>query len=83
MFSIGKISKKSSALGEMSALLGIASTATAIALSPCTFAVVKDASAFVCDNHEVTLENVHRETHEPWHGESSIRSPPQVLGLPR
>jgi CRP-like cAMP-binding protein len=63
MLSIGKISKKGSALGEMSALLGIAPTATAIALTPCTFAVVKDASAFVCDNHEVTLEIARNLAH--------------------
>lgn len=63
MLSIGKISKKGSALGEMSALLGIAPTATAIALTPCTFAVVKNASAFVCNNHEVTLEIARNLAH--------------------
>lgn len=63
MLSIGKISKKGSALGEMSALLGVSPTATAIALTPCTFAVVKDASAFVCDNHEVTLEIARNLAH--------------------
>jgi CRP-like cAMP-binding protein len=63
MLSIGKISKKGSALGEMSALLGVCPTATAIALTPCTFAVVKDASAFVCDNHEVTLEIARNLAH--------------------
>jgi hypothetical protein len=47
----------------MSALLGIAPTATAIALTPCTFAVVKNASAFVCDNHEVTLEIARNLAH--------------------
>lgn len=63
MLSIGKISKKGSALGEMSALLGVSPTATAIALTPCSFAVVKDASAFVCDNHEVTLEIARNLAH--------------------
>lgn len=56
LLSIGKISKPGSALGEISALLGVMPTATAIALTPCTFAVVKDAAAFVTGNHEVTLE---------------------------
>lgn len=54
--SIGKISKAGSALGEISALLGVPPTATAIAITPCTFAVVKDAAGFVTGNHEVTVE---------------------------
>lgn len=54
--SIGKISKVGSALGEISALLGVPPTATAIALTPCRFAVVKDAAAFVTGNHEATVE---------------------------
>lgn len=63
MLSIGKITKIGSALGEISALLGTPPTATAIALTPCTFAVVKDASAFVCDNHDVTLEVARNLAH--------------------
>lgn len=54
--SIGKISKVGSALGEISALLGVPPTATAIALTPCRFAVVENAAAFVTGNHEVTVE---------------------------
>ena len=54
--SIGKITKAGSVLGEISALLGVPPTATAIALTPCRFAVIKDAAAFIAGNHEVTLE---------------------------
>ncbi len=61
--SIGKISKTGSALGEISALLGVNPTATAIALTPCTFAVVKEAAAFVTGNHEVTLEIARNLAH--------------------
>jgi CRP/FNR family cyclic AMP-dependent transcriptional regulator len=61
--SIGKISKVGSALGEISALLGVPPTATAVALTPCTFAVVKDAAAFVTGNHEVTLEIARNLAH--------------------
>ncbi|MEK7949527.1 cyclic nucleotide-binding domain-containing protein [Luteolibacter soli] len=43
--SIGRISKEGSALGEISALLGVPATATVVALAPCTFAVVKDAAS--------------------------------------
>ena len=63
MLSIGKISKAGSALGEMSALLGTPPTATAVALTPCTFAVVKDAAGFVCGNHEATLEIARNLAH--------------------
>lgn len=63
MLSIGKITKAGSALGEISALLDTPPTATAIAITPCTFAVVTDAKAFVCDNHEVTLEVARNLAH--------------------
>lgn len=63
MLSIGKITKAGSALGEISALLGTPPTATAIALTPCVFAVVKNAKSFVCDNHEVTLEVARNLAH--------------------
>lgn len=61
--SIGKISKVGSALGEISALLGVPPTATAIALTDCTFAVVKDAAAFVTGNHEATVEIARNLAH--------------------
>jgi CRP-like cAMP-binding protein len=61
--SIGKISKVGSALGEISALLGVAPTATAIALTPCVFAVVEDAAGFVTGNHEVTVEIARHLAH--------------------
>jgi CRP-like cAMP-binding protein len=63
LLSIGKITKAGSALGEISALLDMPPTATAIALTPCTFAVVGDAKTFVCDNHEVTLEVARNLAH--------------------
>jgi CRP/FNR family cyclic AMP-dependent transcriptional regulator len=61
--SIGRISKQGSALGEISALLGVAPTATAIALAPCVFAVVRDAASFVTGNHEATLEIARNLAH--------------------
>jgi CRP-like cAMP-binding protein len=61
--SIGRISKVGSALGEISALLGVAPTATAIAMTPCAFAVVEDAADFVTSNHEVTVEIARNLAH--------------------
>lgn len=61
--SIGRISKVGSALGEISALLGIPPTATAMALTPCTFAVIPDAAAFLASNHEATLEIARNLAH--------------------
>ncbi len=61
--SIGKISKVGSALGEISALLGVPPTATAIALTPCVFAVVEDAAGFVTGNHEATVEIARNLAH--------------------
>ena len=49
--SIGNLTKPGSALGEISALLGVASTASVIALTPCTFVVIRDAAAFLARNH--------------------------------
>ena len=54
--SIGRISKEGSVLGEISVLLGEPATAKVVALTPCTFAVVKDAAAVVAGSHEITLE---------------------------
>ncbi|MCW1924547.1 cyclic nucleotide-binding domain-containing protein [Luteolibacter arcticus] len=54
--SIGRISKEGSAIGEMSALLGVPATATVVALTPCTFAVVRDAASVIAGSHEITLE---------------------------
>jgi len=54
--SIGRISKEGSALGEISALLGVPATATVVALIPCTFAVVREASSVIAGSHEITLE---------------------------
>jgi CRP-like cAMP-binding protein len=54
--SIGRIAKIGSAIGEISALLGVPASGTVRALTPCTFAVVKDAASFVTENHEVTVE---------------------------
>lgn len=56
MMSIGKIAKPGAALGEIAALLGTAPAATVVAITPCTFTVVRDAAAFVTGNHEATLE---------------------------
>jgi CRP-like cAMP-binding protein len=53
---IGNITKKGSALGEISALLGLPSTASVIARKPCTFIVIPDGAAFLAANHEATLE---------------------------
>ncbi len=53
---IGNITKKGSALGEMSALLGMAPSASVIALTPCTLVVIPDGAAFLAANHEATLE---------------------------
>jgi CRP/FNR family transcriptional regulator, cyclic AMP receptor protein len=61
--SIGRISKVGSALGEISALLGVPPTATAIALTPCTFAVIPNAAAFLAANHEATLEIARNLAH--------------------
>ena len=61
--SIGRISKLGSALGEISVLLGVPPTATAVALTPCTFAVVKDAAGVVEGNLEVTLEIARNLAH--------------------
>jgi CRP-like cAMP-binding protein len=61
--SIGRISKQGSALGEMSALLGVPPTATAVALTPCTFAVVKDAASVIAASHEITLEIARNLAH--------------------
>jgi CRP/FNR family transcriptional regulator, cyclic AMP receptor protein len=54
--SIGRISKEGSALGEISALLGVPATATVVALTASTFAVVKDAASVIAADHEITLE---------------------------
>lgn len=54
--SIGRISKEGSALGEISALLGVPATATVVALKPSTFAVVNDAASVIAGSHEITLE---------------------------
>ncbi|RYD66850.1 MAG: cyclic nucleotide-binding domain-containing protein [Verrucomicrobiaceae bacterium] len=54
--SIGRISKEGSALGEISALLGVPATATVVALKPSTFAVVNDAASVIEGSQEITLE---------------------------
>jgi CRP-like cAMP-binding protein len=54
--SIGRISKEGSVLGEISVLLGEPATAKVVALTPCAFAVVKDAASVIADSHEITLE---------------------------
>jgi len=61
--SIGRLSKYGSALGEMSALLGVPPTATAVAVTPCTFAVVKDAAAVIDTSHPITLEIARNLAH--------------------